>query len=301
MAEATAHLPSGVEPSGIDVCYESFGDPADPTVLLVMGLGCPMGWWSTEFCDRLVANGFRVVRYDNRDTGRSTHLEDVRISRTQLVSAFVGLRMHAPYSISDLAEDAVGLLDHLDVDRAHLVGASMGGMIVQAMAIEHPGRALSLTSIMSTTGRRTVGWQHPRLLRNLLTAAGPDRDEYVAHSTRMAEAIGSPGYPFEREMVVERARETFDRGWTASGVMRQMLAVLSQPDRTADLARVTVPTCVIHGTSDPMVHPSGGRASARAIPGSELVTIPGMAHDMPGPLLETITDAITRTARRAAT
>ncbi|MGH3423845.1 MAG: alpha/beta fold hydrolase [Nocardioidaceae bacterium] len=294
MAEEIAHLRTGIE-----ICYESFGDHTDPTLLLVMGLGCPMGWWSLGFCDRLVDEGFHVVRFDNRDTGRSTKLRGARVSRRQLAAAFVGRRVRAPYSISDLASDAAGLLDHLGADAAHVAGASMGGMIAQTMAVEHPERVLSLTSIMSTTGRRTVGWQHPRLLANVVGATGSGREAYVAHSIRTAESIRSPGYPFDRQMVAERARETFDRGWSASGVMRQMVAILTQPDRTGDLARVMVPTCVIHGSSDPMVHPSGGRATARAIRGSEFVTIPGMAHDMPDALGETYVEAICRTARRA--
>lgn len=295
MTEQVVRLPSGIE-----ICYESYGNESDPALVLVMGLGCPMGWWTPAFCERLAVEGFRVTRFDNRDTGRSTHVRGTDVTRTTLARAFFGLRTQAPYTLSDMAADVVGLLDGLGAGRGHIVGASLGGAIAQTVAVEHPDRVLSLTSMMSTTGRRTVGWQSPRLVSTLLHATGPDRDGYIAHSTRLAERVASPGYPLDREMVRQRAAMTYDCGWSASGVLRQMLAFLTQPDRTGALGDVTVPTCVVHGLSDPMIHPSGGRATARAVPGSELIMFPGMGHDMPEPLCEPIITAIARTAHRAA-
>jgi pimeloyl-ACP methyl ester carboxylesterase len=287
-------------PSGIDLCYETFGDADDPAILLVMGLGGPMGWWSDDFCQRLAARGYLVVRYDNRDTGRSTKLRQHPVSKVDVVRAFAGLA-RAPYGIGDLADDAFGLLDHLGIERVHLVGVSMGGMIVQTMAIADPERALSMTSIMSTTGSRRVGWQHPRVIPALLASAGRTRDSYVARSLRTSLVIGSPAFPGDEAMARERAYETYDRGWSASGVARHMLAVLTQPDRTKDLAGLDLPVTVIHGLNDPLVHRSGGRAVANAVPGAEHIEIAGMAHDLPVQLYDTYVDAIVRTAERALT
>ena len=291
--ELFAHLPSG-----IDICHETFGDPADPPVLLVMGLGGPMGWWAADFCERLAGKGHFVIRYDNRDTGRSTKMRQHRVGRLDIVKAAAGVG-RAPYGIGDLAEDAFGLLDHLGLERAHVAGVSMGGMIAQTMAIEHPERVLSLTSIMSTTGRRTVGFQHPRVLPGLLGSTGSTRDSYVAQSLRTAKLIGSPGFPSDEAASIARAHETYDRGWSASGVVRHMLAVLTQPDRTARLGALTMPVTVVHGLRDPLVHRSGGKATAAAIPGAEHLEIAGMAHDIPEQLYDTFVDAITRTAARA--
>ncbi|MDR6116907.1 pimeloyl-ACP methyl ester carboxylesterase [Aeromicrobium sp. SORGH_AS981] len=291
--EQFAHLPSG-----IDLCYETFGDPTDPPVLLVMGLGGPMGWWDVAFCEQLVARGLFVVRYDNRDTGRSTKLRQHRVSRIDLAKALVGLTT-PPYTIGDLADDAFGLLDHLEIDAAHVVGVSMGGMIAQTMAVAHPERVRSLVSIMSTTGRRTVGYQNPKLLPALLSKAGHTRDEYVERSLRGTQMIASPDYPTDPEFARDRAYETYDRGWSAGGVTRQVMAILTQPDRTADLARLDVPATVIHGTRDPLVHRSGGKATAAALRGSEHVEIEGMAHDLPSQLYDQIVEAIVRTVERA--
>lgn len=285
--------------SGIELCYETFGSSDDPAILLIMGLGGPMGWWDPEFCTDLAERGFFVIRYDNRDTGRSTKLRQHRVTRSDLFKAMTG-RAAAPYSLADLASDAVGLLDGLGIKTAHVVGVSMGGMIAQTLAISFPDRVRSLTSIMSTTGRRTVGWQHPKLLPTLLGRSGPGREGYLAASQESWKRISSPGFPMSPERMRSRAEETYDRGWAASGVLRHMMAVLTQPDRTAELRKVDIPTTVIHGASDPLVHRSGGRATARAIPGAEHVEITGMGHDLPPQLWPTLIDAIVRTARRAA-
>jgi pimeloyl-ACP methyl ester carboxylesterase len=197
-----------------------------------------------------------------------------------------------------MADDAFGLLDHLGLESAHVCGVSMGGMIAQTMAIEHPERVRSLTSIMSTTGKRTVGWQHPSLLPNLLGhRAG--REAYIEASMRTWKLIGSPAYPMAEEQTRRDAGETYDRGVTASGTLRQMVAILTQPNRAPRLRALTVPALVVHGLADKMVHVSGGRATAAAIPGAELLLIDGMGHDLPPALFETFTDGIRRTADRA--
>jgi len=285
-------------PSGVEICYQTFGDADAEPLLLVMGLGGPMNWWDPGLCRLLAEQGFFVIRYDNRDTGRSSR-DRGRVTRSMVMRAFLGRPVVAPYSIADLADDAFGLLDHLGIASAHVVGASMGGMIAQTMAIARPDRVRSLISMMSTTGRRTVGWQSPLLLPTLIARRGPDREAYVAGGLRVWQLIGSPGYPPDLGDLERRGTETFDRGVSRIGVMRQMMAVLTQPDRTAQLRRLSMPVLIIHGMADRMVHISGGRATATAVPGSELLLIDGMGHDFPKPLFDTIAAAVRRTADRA--
>ena len=311
MSTAPQTRPTGPDPSPeqfatiataqgeIDLCYQTFGDPADETVLLVMGLGGPMTWWDPEFCRRLAERGFHVVRYDNRDTGRSSRVEG-RVSLAGIVGSFLGRSGPPPYTLDDMADDGFGLLDHLGSEHAHVVGISMGGMIAQTMTLARPERVRSLTSIMSTTGRRTVGWQDPRLLPMLVARRAQSREAYVAASARLWKVIGSPLYPDHAAAVQERAGETWDRGVTAAGVARQMAAILAAPDRTRRLRDVDVPSLVIHGMDDKMVHVSGGRATSHALRGSELLLVPGMGHDVPKDLHVTFVDAIERTARRGA-
>jgi pimeloyl-ACP methyl ester carboxylesterase len=282
----------------VELCYQTFGTPDDEPLLLVMGLGGPMTWWRAELCALLADRGFYVIRFDNRDSGRSSRGQG-GVSRTTLVRAFAGRRVRAPYSLVDMAGDAFGLLDHLGLESAHVCGVSMGGMIAQTMAIEQPGRVRSLTSIMSTTGKRTVGWQHPSLLPSLLGhRAG--REAYIEASVRTWKLIGSPGYPQPEEQTRRDAGETYDRGVTASGTLRQMIAILTASNRSPRLRALTVPALVIHGLADKMVHVSGGRATAAAIPGAELLLIDGMGHDLPPALYETFADGIRRTADRAS-
>jgi pimeloyl-ACP methyl ester carboxylesterase len=280
----------------IELCYQTFGVPDDDPLLLVMGLGGPMNWWDSELCEALARAGFYVIRYDNRDTGRST-LVRTPVRRGTLVRAFAGARVRIPYDMRDLAEDAFGLLDHLGLASAHVAGVSMGGMIVQTMAITRPQRVRSMTSIMSTTGKRTVGWQHPSLLP-LLAGRKPGRDAYIRRSVGVWTLIGSPAFPRTREEIEKQAGETYDRGISSSGVMRQMLAVVTQSSRSERLRGVRVPTLVVHGMADKMVHVSGGRATAAAVPGAELLLIDGMGHDLPPELFETFVAAIRRTADR---
>lgn len=285
-------------PTGIELCYQTYGDAGDDPLLLVMGLSAPMTWWNDTLCRQLAAAGFFVIRFDNRDVGRSGRAGG-RVRRTDLVRSFLGVGGRPPYTLSDMALDATGLLDHLGIERAHVVGVSMGGMLVQTLAIEHPDRVASMVSIMSTTGRRTVGWQNPMLFPKLLAPRARTREAYIAGSLVMSRLIGSPGYPEDVDAATERAAETWDRGISASGVLRQMLAILHQPDRTSALRGLRIPTAVIHGTADKMVHLSGGRATAAAIPGCELVVIDQMGHDLPHELYPTYVEVIRRAADRA--
>ncbi|TIC86326.1 alpha/beta fold hydrolase [Nocardioides sp. GY 10113] len=286
-------------PGGVELCYQTFGDPTDEPLLLVMGLGGPMTWWDTALCQQLAGLGFYVIRYDNRDTGRSSRIPG-RVAPHQLTQAFLTGRARAPYSMADLTEDASGLLDHLGIGSAHVAGVSMGGMIAQTLAVGAPDRVRSLASIMSTTGRRGVGLPHPSLLPMLAARRRGGREEYIATSQRVWSAISSPGYPTDPARLVERAGLTYDRGFTPDGVLRQMLAILTQPDRTAALRTLRTPTLVLHGMADRMVHVSGGRATAAAIRGSELVLVAGMGHDLPPALFGTFASAIRRNADRAA-
>ena len=292
----SAELLAPVSP-GVELCYQTFGDPEAEPLLLVMGLGGPMTWWDPALCRMLAQNGFYVIRYDNRDTGRSSRGTG-RVSRGMLVQAFLGRRVKAPYSLADLAQDGFGLMDHLGLESAHVVGVSMGGMIAQTMAIREPSRVRSLVSMMSTTGRKTVGWLDPRLLPMMLGKRGSTLEEYIEASVQGAAAIGSPAYLEDDESARARARETWDRGLNPAGVMRHMIAVLTQPNRAHALRSLTIPATVIHGMEDRMVHVSGGRATAQAIPGAQLLLVPGMGHDLPPALFETFVEAIRSTANR---
>ncbi|MCA1982924.1 alpha/beta fold hydrolase [Nocardioides nematodiphilus] len=285
-------------PSGIELCYQTFGDPADEPLLLVMGLSCSMVWWHDALCEELAAAGFHVIRFDNRDVGRSSKLSG-RTTIQMMTRAFAGLPTRAVYWISDMTVDAVGLLDVLGIERAHVCGVSMGGMIAQTMAVEHPTRVASLVSIMSTTGGRRVGWQHPVVLPMMLRPAAADREGYVQRSVAMWQLIGSPGYRIPVEDLRATAEASWEHGVSAAGVGRQTMAVLTQPNRARALSRVTAPTAVVHGTADRMVHVSGGRATARAIPDAELRLIEGMGHDLPRELWPTYVDVIRQTAERA--
>ena len=284
-----------VRVNGIELCYEEFGRPDAPPVLLIMGLGGPMFWWEDDFCQDLADRGFRVVRYDNRDVGRS----QAGSGPARLVPAY--LRRATPeYSLEDMAADAAGLLRHLGIDRAHVVGVSMGGMIAQLLAIRYPELVRSLVSMMSTTGSRKVGRISAKVLVRMFRKIPDDEDGYVRRNIEGFQRIGSPRYfqtNLERQQA--RARRTYAYGLNPAGTMRQLAAIVHAPDRTAELAKIRVPTTVVHGTADPLVHVSGGKATARAIPGAELVLIPGMGHDMPRELWPVLLDAIERTANRA--
>jgi pimeloyl-ACP methyl ester carboxylesterase len=283
--------------NGIEVAYEVFGDPADPTVLLVMGLGVQMLGWDEGFCELLVERGFHVVRFDNRDVGRSSKIQGG--ARPNLMAAVAGDASSARYTLDDMADDCAGLLDHLDVEVAHLVGASLGGMIAQTVAVRHSERVLSLVSMMSTTGDRAVGQPHPEAMPALLRSPAGGREQYVEFAVQAFRVIGSPGFDVDEEALRTRAGASFDRGYHPDGTARQLLAILASGDRTEALRRLDLPVVVIHGANDLLIDSSGGTATAAAIPGARLELIEGMGHDLPRQLWPRFVDAIADNAARA--
>ena len=285
---------------GITLHYDTHGPEDGPAVVLVMGLATQMTAWRPGFCAQLASRGFRVVRFDNRDVGLSTKLHGAprpSIPRALLMRR-LGLMPSAPYTLSDMARDAVGLLDHLGIERAHVVGASMGGMIAQTMAIEHPSRVTSLVSIMSSTGDPRLPHPTAAARRMLLRPPARSREEAIEAYVEMFRVIGSPEH-FDEARLREWAGESVDRSAYRGGVPRQLAAILASPDRTPMLARLRLATTVVHGTIDPLIPPAHGEATARAIPGAELTSIRGMAHDLPEPLWPRFIEAIERTAERA--
>ncbi len=280
----------------VELAYETFGDPADPPVLLVMGLGTQMLGWPDGFCELLADRGHFVVRFDNRDIGLSTHLHDA--PAPDVMAAMTGDTSSASYTLSDMAADTVGLLDALGLRSVHLVGASMGGMIAQTMAIEHPDRVRTLTSIMSTTGEQSVGGASQEALGVLLAPPASTREEAQQRAVTTYRVIGSPGYPLDEDSLRDRAGTSFDRGHDPAGVGRQLMAILASPDRTARLGEVRVPTLVLHGDGDLLVDVSGGHATAAAIPGAELAVVEGMGHDLPRELWPELVDRIAANVAR---
>ena len=287
--------------NGIDLEYETFGHPSRPPLLLIMGLGAQMILWDEEFCAALVDRGYFVIRFDNRDIGLSTKLDasgipDVMAAMTR---ALGGETVEAPYTLSDMAADTAGLLDALGIERAHVVGASLGGMIAQTLAIEYPRRVLSLTSIMSSTGNPDVTQPRPEALSALLGPLPTSRDEAVDSIIRFFRVVGSPGFPFDEQRVRERAALAFDRGFNPLGVARQLVATLASGSRTERLRSVRVPALVIHGKNDPLIPLAGGEDTAAALPRAELLVIDGMGHDMPPAVWRPIVDAICALTARA--
>jgi pimeloyl-ACP methyl ester carboxylesterase len=281
----------------VEICYETFGDPADPAMLLIMGLGTQMLAWHEDFCEQLASRGFFVIRHDNRDIGRSSHLRHLG---TPPLWKIVRRDRHPAYSLADMAADSVGVLDHLGIRRAHVVGASMGGMIAQTIAIRFPHRVLSLVSIMSNTGSFWTGQPAMGMYALLLKPAPSDRDAYIRHGVELFTKIGGSGYAPDIEDLRDIAARSFDRGRDADGPLRQLHAIVADRNREAQLRRLRVPTTVIHGAEDKLVRPSGGRATAKAIPGARLVEIAGMGHGLPRGAWPTIIDAIVENAGRAA-
>ncbi|HEY2430374.1 MAG TPA: alpha/beta hydrolase [Acidimicrobiales bacterium] len=283
--------------NGIDIEYETFGDPTDPVMLLIMGLGGQLIAWDADFCNRLAAHGFRVIRFDNRDVGLSTKIEAGPVP--DIMAVIQGDRSSVSYSLEDMAADATGLLDALGIEKAHIVGVSMGGMIAQVVAIDHPDRVLSLASIMSTTGDPSVGAPTPEAMAVLMRPPPQERDDVIAGEVETHKAIGSPGFPVDEERTRRRAAAAYDRSFYPQGVARQVAAVVAASDRTEGLSHLDVPTVVIHGTADPLVTPSGGEATAKAVPGPELIMVEGMGHELPPGAWETVVEAVVRNAAKA--
>lgn len=286
----------------ITIEYEDYGDPGDPAILLVMGLGAQLTLWPIELVDALVEHGFRVIRYDNRDIGLSQKMDGEKapgIFKLVLMNR-LGLKPRVPYTLSDMAADGVGLLDALNIDNAHIVGASMGGMIAQLIAAEHPTRTASLTSIMSTTGNRKLPAAQKEAIKVLTTRPpSADEDVLVAHGIRVARTIGSPDYPPSEERLLSRVREGVRRSYYPDGLPRQLAAILADGDRRKRLAAISAPTLVIHGEADPLVPLAGGLDTAENIAGAQISTFPGMGHDLPLALVEPIADLIAEHARKA--
>jgi pimeloyl-ACP methyl ester carboxylesterase len=280
----------------IELVYETIGDPSGEPLLLIMGLGMQLIHWDRELCDLFAERGFHVIRFDNRDAGVSTQISAPVPNVMRLMA---GVRTPVPYLLDDMAADTLGLLDHLEIQRAHVVGASMGGMIAQTLAIRWPERVLSLGSMLSTTGDRRVGTPKLRVWSLLMRRAPQDRDAYIAYFVRVFRMIGSPAYPSEESRLRELAAATYDRGNHPAGTARQLGAIMASGSRTAALRELDVPTVVIHGESDPLVPLRAGRATARAIPGAELITIPGMGHDVPREVWPRVVEAIAANAARA--
>jgi pimeloyl-ACP methyl ester carboxylesterase len=262
-----------------------------------MGLAAQMIAWDEAFCEQLAARGYFVIRFDNRDIGRSTKIESAGVPRR--ADMILGRRASAPYLLRDMAADTAGLMDHLGLDSAHVVGASMGGMIAQTLAIEHPQRVRSLVSMMSNTGSRWTGMPSRRAMAVLLGPPPRGREATIERSVRTFTVIGSPGYPFDEERVRRVSGRSYDRGHSAAGVARQLHAISASGDRTQALRGVRVPTTVIHGDRDPLVRPAGGRATARAISNARLRMIEGMGHDLPRQLWPVFAEEIAGTAARS--
>jgi pimeloyl-ACP methyl ester carboxylesterase len=280
----------------IELCYETFGDPSDPTALLVMGLATQMIGWPDEFCTRLAERGFHVVRFDNRDIGRSTHVKGPPPTIGQLLTRS---KKAAHYRLSDMADDAAGLLRELDLAPAHIIGASMGGMIAQTIAARHPESVLSLASIMSTTGAFWKSQPAVRLLPIFLSRPRHGREESIERVAKVFKSIGSKGLPQDSDLIRDLAERSYDRDHDPNGPGRQLAAIIASGNRTPELRRIKAPTVVIHGTDDPLVRPSGGRATARAITGARLVKVEGMGHDLPRAAWPQILDEIVANTKRA--
>ena len=279
MDEIASRTQGRVAANGIELAYETFGDAKEPPVVLVMGLATQMIAWPDELCEALAERGHFVIRFDNRDVGGSTHLQNVPPPR---LADVILRRQPPPYTIGDMAKDVVGLLDGLGLNDVHFVGASMGGFIAQTVALEHADRVRTLTLIMTSTGSRLVGHARPRIYARLLRPrAIADRSAAVSAAVEIFRLIGSHGFAFDEEYLRDVAGRSWDRGYDPAGSLRQLAAAATQPNRAAALRRIAVPTLVIHGLHDPLVAPSGGLAIAKAIPNSRFVGFSGMGHDLP--------------------
>jgi pimeloyl-ACP methyl ester carboxylesterase len=283
-----------VTANGIRIEYEAFGDRSFPALLLVAGNGAQLLFWEVDFCELLAEKGYYVIRFDNRDTGLSTKFDQAGIPDfpAAIQAVMAGKPVNAAYSLDDMADDAVGLLTALGIEKAHIGGASMGGMIAQVIAYRHPLHVLSLTSIMSTTGNPGLPQGKPEALAAVLAPAPGERGAYVEHNLNVWRTIWSPGFPFEEKRARAFLEKSYDRSYYPQGMMRQNMAILASGDRTPSLSSIKAPTLVIHGAADPLIPVAGGRDTARVIQGARLVIISGMGHDMPKGVWAEIVDAI---------
>jgi pimeloyl-ACP methyl ester carboxylesterase len=299
----SAHQPPQLaRTNGIELCYEIFGDGNAEPMLLIMGLGAQMIHWDDDFCRQLAARGFRVIRFDNRDIGKSSKLSGgKRLSPVELLKLrFLKIPIAAPYKLSDMAQDVTGLMDALGIKSAHLVGASMGGMIAQEIAISFPQRVRSLTSIMSTTGNPKVPPPTREATAVLMAPPPTTKEEYFERFAHTWKVLRVGSFPQDEALDRSRAERTFERGLNPAGVGRQLRAILASGSRKERLASVKAPTLVIHGTVDPLVRPEGGKDTAASIPGAKLLMIEGMGHALPIPMWPQIIDAIDKHAHVAS-
>jgi pimeloyl-ACP methyl ester carboxylesterase len=280
--------------NGLEIAYEEIGPGNGRPLVLVMGLGVSLVFWEDRFCAMLAERGHRVIRFDNRDVGRSTKLDALGVPNVmEAMGALAsGKTIAGPYLLSDMARDTIGLMDALGIEEAHVVGASMGGMIVQTMAIEHPKRLRSMTSIMSSTGSPDLPLGKPEAMALLVRPPVTERSAYIDQAVEVWRVIGSPGFPLDEQRVRARAAAHFDRGYHPPGVARQLVGVVASGDRTAFLGKVSTPSLVIHGVDDPLVPVEAGKATAAAIPSADLLLIEGMGHDMPPETWPRIVEAI---------
>ena len=288
--------------NGIEIHYEETGNPADPAMLLIMGFGAQLTLWPDELVERLAGHGFRVIRYDNRDIGLSEKFDGVKapgLIKLTLMSK-IGLTPKVPYTLADMADDGAGLLDALGIDKAHIVGASMGGMIAQHLVHRHADRCLSLTSVFSTSGNPKLPPARPEAMKALVTRPdSTDEDVLVDHGVMLARTIGSPGYPTAEDRLRDRTRASIRRSFYPEGPTRHLSAIVADGDRRPMLRDIAVPTLVLHGEDDPLVPCEGGRDTAACIPGAKLKTIRGWGHDLPLELVDEVADAIAGHAKSA--
>jgi pimeloyl-ACP methyl ester carboxylesterase len=279
--------------NGIDVCYETFGSPDDPALLLVMGFTAQMTAYDAELCEALAARGRYVIRFDNRDCGLSTHLDGVEVDAVAVMAASrgEGPMPEVPYTLSTMSDDAFGLLDHLGIERAHIFGASMGGMIVQTMAIEYPERVASMVSVMSTTGEPDYFKSAPEAMTALMTPPPSGRDEFIAFSVDRGKLFCSPRY-YDVDDAAKAAGAAYDRAFYPEGATRQMTAINASGPRADALRTLSVPTLVLHVAADRLIMPSGGERTAELVPGANLLMLGDMGHDLPKPLWPLIVDAV---------
>ncbi len=282
--------------NNIEIEYDTFGDPLSNPLLLIRGLGSQMISWEEEFCELLVNHGFYVIRFDNRDVGLSTKFEEIGVPDIMklVIGAQRGEKIEFPYTLEDMADDAIGLLDALKIDKAHIFGASMGAMIAQTIAVRYPSRVLSLTSIMGSTGNFDLLQPKQEAMKVVMTPAPTEREAYIEESVKRWRVLYGNGFPFDEERRRKMATRAYDRSFYPQGFARQLAAVLASGNRRPTLASIKVPTLVIHGGDDPLVPVEGGKDTAEAIPGADLLIIDGMGHSLPPETWSQILDAITK-------
>lgn len=291
---------SNVKANGINLEYETFGDKSDPALLLIAGNGAQLLFWETTFCELLAKTGLFVIRFDNRDAGLSTKFDEAGVPdfMVAIKDVMEGKPVTAPYSLADMAEDCIGLLDALHIEKAHICGASMGGMIAQVVTYRHPESVLSLTSIMSNTGNPNTPPGKPEAIAAVVAPPPAERDGYIKHNMNVWHKIWSPGFPFEEKRARTFLEKSYDRSFCPEGSVRQNIAILACGDRTSSLSGITAPTLVIHGSADPLIPVEAGKETARVISGADLLIIEGMAHDLPTGVWMKIVNAISQHIRQ---